>query len=301
MNVSNSGFLTVVLLLVSNVLSVTYLHAEAWVDVSDVKAKRVIYEQQQESSDWVLPMGPIERVDGLWQPEQSRQFEGDLLRRTLEFDPELSETAVFSAYRDVILKQGAQTLFSCQGRDCGRSNNWANRFFGIYQLYGREDSQRLASFSWRAGGREHFALLYMVRRGNQRIYLQQEWLSRAASEQAAPVLASSDQLWKQWRATGVLRLSQSGGQLDDDGRIKPEWLSLVAEVLNAHPEEELEVSAHYYDAQRSRDRAENMLSSVQQGLAKKGIGEQRLQVHNLANLAPLESRPEGARLDLLLR
>ncbi|MBB6523373.1 DUF4892 domain-containing protein [Pseudoteredinibacter isoporae] len=299
--ISSKGCVIAFFLALSGFLSAAKLHAEAWVDVPGVKAKRVIYEQQQESSDWVLPLGPIERVDGLWQPEQSRQFSGDLLRRTLEFDTEQSEAVVFRAYRDAILKQGVQTLFSCQGRDCGRSNNWANRFFGIYQLYGREDSQRLSSFSWRSEGREHFALLYLVRRGNQRIYLQQEWLSRVASEQSASVLVSEDQLWKQWRASGVLRLSQAAGQLDNDGLIKPEWLELIGKVLQAHPGQQLDVVAHHYGAGQARDQAESMLARLQQGLAAQGVAERRLQTHNLADLAPLQSRPESARLDLLLR
>ncbi|GAA6153200.1 DUF4892 domain-containing protein [Pseudoteredinibacter isoporae] len=300
MSVSSKVFLVLVCMAMVSALSATRLHAKAWPE-SDVKAKRVIYEQQQTREDWVLPLGPIERVDGLWQPEQSREFAGDLQRRTLEFDPEQSESAVYAAYRESLVAQGAQTLFSCQGRDCGRSNNWANRFFGIYQLYGREDSQRLSSFRWRSGGKEHFALLYLVRRGNQRIYLQQEWLSRAASDQSAPVLASAEELWKQWRASGVLRLSQSAGQLDENGQLTAEWTRLITEVLHAHPTQQLDAVAHHYDSTQAEAMAGSMLNHVKTALVQAGIAGQRVQTHNLADLAPLKSRPESARLDLLLR
>ncbi|WP_299977992.1 DUF4892 domain-containing protein [uncultured Pseudoteredinibacter sp.] len=284
------------------------LQAQSWIDPENSKVSRVVYDSKAEAQQWLLPQGPIERIDGLWQPEQSRQLEGKLRRRTLEFGAENSEAGLFKEYEQLLKKQGAQLLFSCLGRDCGQSNNWANRFFNIYQLYGREDSQRLSSYFWQSGGQDHFALLYLVRRGNQRIYLQQELLSLTSDLAGTAVLPSKEQVWKQWQSTGLLRLSQSTGQLDQQGTLLPAWLKLISELMREHPKARLDVVGHSYALPGSRPgagpaakaEAEAMLETLKAGLLSEGVSQGRITLHNLENLAPLNSRLEGARLDLLL-
>ncbi|WP_299774194.1 DUF4892 domain-containing protein [uncultured Pseudoteredinibacter sp.] len=305
---AKQNHLSLVFSFLLSLLYVGNLQAQDWIDPENSKVSRVVYDSKAETQQWLLPLGPIERIDGLWQPEQSRQLEGKLRRRTLEFRAENSEAGLFRDYEQLLKKQGAQLLFNCLGRDCGQSNNWANRYFNIYQLYGREDSQRLSSYFWQSSGLDHFALLYLVRRGNQRIYLQQELLSLASDPAGTAVLPSKEQVWKQWQSTGLLRLSQSTGQLDQQGALLPAWLKLISELMRDHPKAKLDVVGHSYALPSSRSntepaakaQADTMLQTLKAGLLAAGVSEGRIQLHNLANLAPLNSRLEGARLDLLL-
>lgn len=270
-----------------------------WLHEGDALLTRSVYEQRLPAADWVLPMGPIERIDGLWQPEQSRALQGQLRRRTLEFSAEKSELQVFKAYVDAMKAQGAQQIYSCQGRDCGQSNNWANRFFKVFQLFGREDSQRLSSFHWLQDGQEHFVLLYLVRRGNQRIYLQQEWLSREAAGQAL-LLPSENELWKQWQAQGFLRLSQATGQLDENGAVVKPWLDVIASLIKAQQPLALTVVSHDYSAQ-SAQHSQRMLQSFVSAMEARGLSEADIRTHDMGRLAPLATLPEASRIDILLR
>ncbi len=67
---------------------------------------------------------------------------------------------------------GAGELFSCSGRDCGRSNDWANHIFKKAILYGPDGNQ----FYLAAEYEEHLVALYVIERGNKRVYAHLEAL-----------------------------------------------------------------------------------------------------------------------------
>lgn len=61
---------------------------------------------------------------------------------------------------------GGHTLFVCQGRDCGRSNEWANDIFGRAILYGPDSNQWYLAVD-RDGD---LVSVYVIERGNKRVY-----------------------------------------------------------------------------------------------------------------------------------
>jgi hypothetical protein len=61
---------------------------------------------------------------------------------------------------------GSEPLFSCEGRDCGRSNHWANYIFKQAILFGPDKNQFYLAVD-RAG---HLVGVYIVERGNKRVY-----------------------------------------------------------------------------------------------------------------------------------
>lgn len=66
----------------------------------------------------------------------------------------------------------AEPLFSCSGRDCGRSNLWANEIFKRAILYGPDRNQ-----FYFAGERDGALIaLYVIERGNKRVYAHLEVL-----------------------------------------------------------------------------------------------------------------------------
>ena len=56
--------------------------------------------------------------------------------------------------------------YRCRGRDCGRSNEWANQIFGEPLLYGPDSRQ----FYLAGEAGEELVSVYIVQRGNRRVY-----------------------------------------------------------------------------------------------------------------------------------
>lgn len=67
----------------------------------------------------------------------------------------------------------AEALFTCRGRDCGRSNLWANEIFKRAILYGPDRNQ----FYFAGQYRDHLIALYVIERGNKRVYAHLEVLN----------------------------------------------------------------------------------------------------------------------------
>lgn len=67
---------------------------------------------------------------------------------------------------------GGDALFSCRGRDCGRSNYWANNIFKRAILYGPDTNQ----FYFAGEYNDALIALYVIERGNKRIYAHLEVL-----------------------------------------------------------------------------------------------------------------------------
>ncbi|MEM8767340.1 MAG: DUF4892 domain-containing protein [Pseudomonadota bacterium] len=71
------------------------------------------------------------------------------------------------------LKQiGSEPLFTCRGRDCGRSNLWANEVFKQNILLGPDLNQ----FYFAGEYGDHLIALYVIQRGNKRSYAHVEVL-----------------------------------------------------------------------------------------------------------------------------
>ncbi|MEQ8860216.1 MAG: DUF4892 domain-containing protein [Pseudomonadales bacterium] len=67
---------------------------------------------------------------------------------------------------------GSDLLFRCQGRGCGRSNDWANQVFNDATLYGPDTNQIYQASEWQG----HLVALYAIERGNQRVYVHLRFL-----------------------------------------------------------------------------------------------------------------------------
>ncbi len=75
-------------------------------------------------------------------------------------------------YDHYLAELGSDSLFSCRGRDCGRSNHWANYIFKQAILFGPDANQ----FYLAAEHGDHLIALYVIERGNKRVYAHLEVL-----------------------------------------------------------------------------------------------------------------------------
>ena len=91
------------------------------------------------------------------------------LRVTYQVPAGTPRDEVIGHYRRIL---GADTLYSCDGFDCGRSNAWASLVYGQAVLYGPDRNQSYIAADF--GGQ--LVSAYVIERGNRRIYAHVEVL-----------------------------------------------------------------------------------------------------------------------------
>ena len=90
-----------------------------------------------------------------------------------------SGTLVADVVQHYLALLGDDIQFSCSGRDCGRSNLWANSVFKQALLYGPDKNQ----FYLAGNYHDHLVALYVIERGNKRVYAHLEVLKPEQPEQ----------------------------------------------------------------------------------------------------------------------
>lgn len=119
--------------------------------------------QELEGGLQTLALGPVERKRREVRIGDSRTFQGAVSVRTYQLPRTLSLGKLEAHYAQLL---SGQLLYQCVGRDCGRSNEWANAIFSASILYGPDADQRY--FAAQFG--DELVAVYLVRRGNRRIY-----------------------------------------------------------------------------------------------------------------------------------
>jgi len=169
--------------------------------------------------------------------------------------------------------RGAQILFECTGRACGRSNVWANQIFGQSSLYGRDNNQDyLVAGSIDENGQPWLTLVYTVTRANQRQFV---WVEHLVSPQGTeiPGLGNESSRIKgpvivPWQGGITYRFEWSGA----DRRLINDWAGEddTQVVLTAYSELKEDETL-----EESMQRAEEAAQSLSQVLVKSGVSENR--------------------------
>ena len=146
------------------------LVATSWsVGVSAELPRSTLVDSAQSSDDGLIRvvLGGIENVPRGIVAENEILLEGRQSVSVFEAPPSMSHEAV----RDALVANRADRLqqqFSCDGRACGSSGDWANGILGYRILYGPEQYQHY--WVGRDPGGEHWESVYVGRRGNGKVY-----------------------------------------------------------------------------------------------------------------------------------
>lgn len=117
-------------------------------------------------SPFLIPLGAMQKRDGVWRPEEFWPIDGEIERVTWSVRGE-SITNLFETFR--LRLMAAHTLrWECQGRSCGNAAEWASRVFDERLLYGRDEFMRYAVFENNGGD---WVILYSAARTADRQYL----------------------------------------------------------------------------------------------------------------------------------
>lgn len=169
--------------------------------------------------------------------------------------------------------RGAQILFECSGRNCGRSNVWANQIFDQSSLYGRDNNQDyLVAGSVDENGKPWLTLVYTVTRANQRQYV---WVEHLVAPQGTEIPGLGNE---SARIKGPVIVPWKGGITyrfewnSADRRIINDWAGEEGARVILTAFSELKEDESF---EESAARAEKAAKSLAQVLAKSGISESR--------------------------
>ena len=234
--------------------------------------------------------GRVDRSQRDRRIDSSRRVDAQLVRVTYRAPNGTRYEDVVAYYQSLVAEQGGEIVFTCQGRACGRSTVWANDVFGVKELVAPDSAQ----FYLAAAIGDRLAAIYVVQRGNRRVYahLDVAQMERDAT-QMAPASDVAGSLLQQGFA--VLRvLPASDGALDSTDM---EALAALARQLGAVADQALHVVCHLPGAAnvalaRSRKCAE---------LAAAGLGEGGVNAapFGAGPLLPRSNAPQ-ARLELVV-
>lgn len=253
---------------------------------------------QQPVDEYVLPLGPYQRAAGEWRLEGSERLAGQLRRHTYRIPDGHPPAEVQRFWLTQLQPVTRKILFSCRGRACGPSNQWANSVFNVSELYGPDEQQYYDALELEEDGHRYTLALYTVQRGNRRVYSQLDLLALADSD-GVDLSITSNALLTQLRERGsvvlaVLRAGQTAPEsqqvdalvraLQKDSRLR---LHVVGHAYGAQPLAELQ--------QRSQAYAQELVTQ----LGARGIAASRLQAHGVGPLSP-GSRGAQDRIELVV-
>ena len=177
----------------------------------------VVYEQDGNYAPREFVISAVEKIRRELRIDQKLRVDATALRVTYQVPAGTPREEVVGHYRRVL---GPDALFSCEGRDCGRSNSWANQVFGQAGLYGPDGNQ-----FYIATDREgRLVSVYVIERGNRRIYAHVEVLQ---PEQAVSAVVNA-KLTERVAGDGFSTIG--GVRPRRDGTIPAEGLQMLRDI-----------------------------------------------------------------------
>ncbi len=110
--------------------------------------------------------GRVDRSGRTVRVDESTRLPAELVRVTYRAMDQTRFDEVVDYYRGLVVGQGADVIFTCRARACGRSTSWANSVFGVKELVALDSSQ----FYLAATLGKTLVAVYVVQRGNRRVY-----------------------------------------------------------------------------------------------------------------------------------
>lgn len=123
----------------------------------------VRYEQDDEVLNRILALGRVDKTRREVRLKDEIDLQASLESATYQMPQGVKSDAVVEHYTALL---GAGELFSCSGRGCGRSNDWANYIFREAMLYGLDTRQYYLAAEYEGD----LVALYVIERGNRRVY-----------------------------------------------------------------------------------------------------------------------------------
>ncbi len=201
----------------------------------------VAYQREDEFAPREFIVSAVEKIRRELRIERKLRLDAASVRVTYQVPMGTPLDEVVDHYQTIL---GPGALFSCRGRDCGRSNGWANQVFQQAILFGPEANQ----FYIAADRGGELASAYVIERGNRRIYVHVEALHpREEVEVAANATLVEDLAGKGFAVLEQVRPRRDGSIPEVDLAV----LDALAPRLAAFERMTLHVVCHLYGPEDS--------------------------------------------------
>lgn len=251
------------------------------------------------SSGHLILFSPVREVNNQIRSDRMARIPVKGMGRLYEINRDASRGEAREHYQTLLQARGAQVLFECSGRSCGRSNVWANQIFDQSTLYGRDaDQDYLVAAVTGESGKTWLTLVYTVTRGTQREYVWIEHLE-AGEGAAIPGLDSANA-----RVRGPIIIPWQGGITH-----RFEWSATDRRMLNNWVEEEgAQVVLTGFASlgedeplEAAMERAQNAMESLSQVLEKSGVSKSRQTLITVGpSVISLSPERQGDRVEIVV-
>lgn len=233
---------------------------------------RVIQEKQLDAPDYRVMLGRIIKINRQIRTDRELRLEGALERTTWQLPVGQTPDDGFTHFRAGLQAAGADILFECSSRQCGASNLWANDLFETARLYGVDETQRYLA----ARRGSDYIVVYAIRRGNGRVFVNLDWLSEAGGS------GPGEGDWSRTLA------EQGYVSLPEWSQAPNETAQRLAALLKENPEYHLRLVLHQAgrDVELSLRQSRELAQRLRQQVVALGIGGERLEAYGVGPLAP---------------
>ncbi len=254
----------------------------------------VFFEEENNPAPRKFIVSAVEKIRRELSVDQKLRIDAKALRVTYQMPPGSPRAEVIDHYRRLL---GADAVFTCTGRDCGRSNAWASEVYDQPVLFGPDGNQ----FYMAADRDGQLVSAYVIERGNRRIYAHIEVLQPEAAVSAAV----NAQLTENLAGDGFFMID--GVRPRRDGTIPEEGmreLGKIAPQLRIFERQKLYLVCHLYGPEAGETLLRRAAACAATAAAELG---RHLASDNGPELipfaaGPLLPRPGGAasRIELVL-
>ncbi len=266
--------------------------------LSIILSSTLEYHQEPVEQHYRIVKSAIKKANNQWRAKEE-WLSGRVERKTYLLPDALNFDDAERALEVWIENDGAKILFQCRGLDCGSSNGFANVYLNVKQLYGLDVYQHYMVLERSNSTRKPTVeVIYLVQRGNRRVYLQYD---RVSVDEAGSLPVAEESVVEAMavhRALTLLKLEAQ--QLGEDGHAST--LAGVVRLLRQHPEWRLYVVGHIYGAEspeRKLQQSERLAKALAERLVSLGAPPKQLSVHGLGSLAPNDGGLDD-RVELVL-
>ncbi|BBB26409.1 DUF4892 domain-containing protein [Amphritea japonica] len=241
----------------------------------------IVSYSEEKVPEYALATGPMKKLEGVISPEKIEISKGLLTRVTYRVPDAHTPKKIFAYYLKNLQSINAEILFQCSSRQCGSSNQWANNYFEVAELYGIDRTQYYLSATT---GNMQLAL-YTVKRGNRRVYIHLDILKPA--EQTEESLAAD--------------LQQQGfSWLDDSENINP-----ITNYLVRNPQQKILIGSYARTAGEGvselLSRSNDAANKLAEQLIAAGVETQRIETVGVGPAVPIAGRGKDSGVWVQLR
>ncbi len=238
---------------------------------------QVVESQESDLPEYRLVTGRMSSIGAVARSEQEEIISGRVAKITYEVPKVHTPQEVMEYFRGQLSSLKAITIFNCEGRDCGRSNDWANEVFNERILYGHDRYQHYTVASFTKEGASYVAVIYTIRRGNQRVYAHIETVKLAE-----PFLDDE--------VSGDPYLQIAGDEMLETRMLEEKLNPWLESVKSEYETPKLIIVS--YSRQSDIRAAKNLENAKEQGrtmqlyLARRAIAEGQIEVISVGPFAP---------------